>query len=417
LPVIKFIQQFKKVTMRDFWRFHFLKVLLILVIIQLGFFAWLQVRNHRPIAQNDEANIIEGQTVKIQPLRNDTDKDENELVLQSVSTPQHGTFTRDKNTLFYSAKMGYAGIDSFTYVVNDGKKDSKKAYIKVKIAENLKPVANHDFAQGYKGNKILLNVLGNDVDREGDSTFINDYSSPVSGLLQRTGNELIYTPSGSANTDSFQYTVSDGFKVSDKATVHIKLMDKTEPGYPWLSSDIGNTAIKGSTTCSNNKFIIKASGSDIWESSDSFHFTWQFINGDCEIYARVESIENTNPWAKAGIMVRETLAGNSKNAFIGLTSQNGITLQRRANTAGNSDGLANSGGKAAPYWIKLVRKGDNFSGYSSPDGKNWTETGSTTVTMTKNIYVGLCATSHDNSKIGQSVFSNYVLKGQAAKIE
>jgi len=34
------------------------------------------------------------------------------------------------------------------------------------------------------------------------------------------------------------------------------------------------------------------------------------------------------------------------------------------------------------------------------------------VVMTANVYVGLCVTSHDNEKIGTSVYSNYSLKGQ-----
>ena len=44
------------------------------------------------------------------------------------------------------------------------------------------------------------------------------------------------------------------------------------------------------------------------------------------------SIQNTNPWAKAGVMIRETLATNSKHASMFLTPGNGVGFQRRVVT-------------------------------------------------------------------------------------
>jgi regulation of enolase protein 1 (concanavalin A-like superfamily) len=175
--------------------------------------------------------------------------------------------------------------------------------------------------------------------------------------------------------------------------------------------------IKGSSICSNNKFLINASGDDIWNNSDNFHYTYQYIDGDCEIYTIVESIENTNPWAKAGVMIRETLDGNSKNAFLGMTTENGATFQRRFNKADGSEGLGNIAQKSVPYWIKLIRKDNNFTSLISPNGKSWVQVGNTEVPMSKKVYVGLCVTSHDNSKVCKAVYSNYVLKGRAAKLE
>lgn len=404
-------------NLREFWRFHFLKALLGLVIIQLGIFAWLQGRNHRPIAITDEITVIEGKSVTIQPLRNDTDKDEdNILVLQKVSDAIHGKITQNKNTLIYLADVGYVGVDSFTYLINDGKKDSKEAYIKVTINENLKPIANSDNAQVYAENSILLNPIENDNDLEGDSIFIQNYSNPLYGKLKKIESGFIYTSTNnSAHVDSFQYTISDGNHESEKATVYIDVKSKNVACYPWLSADIGNTYLKGGSTFENNTIIVKASGSDVWDNNDGFNYTYQYIKGDCGIVAKVESIENTHEWAKAGVMIRETLKGDSKNIFIGMSAQHGATFQRRSVTGNGSESLGQNGEVKTPYWIKLVRKGNNFTCYTAPDGKKWKELGSTDVVMSPNVYVGLCFTSHDNSKIGTTVYSNYSLKGNIGK--
>ena len=403
-------------NLREFWRFHFLKALLVLVIIQLGIFAWLQVRNHRPIAVADEVSVIEGKSVKIQPLRNDTDKDEeNVLAIKKVASPLHGKITQNDKSLLYEAELGFVGIDSFIYVINDGKKDSKAAFIKVSVIENLKPVANADYAQVYAGGGILLSPIGNDTDLEGDSIFIHEFTEPLHGKLQKIGNEFIYSPIGNlAQADSFQYAASDGYHASDKVSIVIDIKSKNDVSYPWLSTDVGNTAQIGNVEFENKKIVVKASGSDIWDNRDGFNFTYQYINGDCEIITRVDSIENTNEWAKAGVMVRESLNGESKNAFIGMTAQNGITFQSRSDTGNGSEGFGRNGELKSPYWIKLVRKGNTFTGYTAPDGKTWIELASTEVNMAADAYIGLCVTSHDNSKICTTVYSNYNLKGKAA---
>ena len=56
---------------------------------------------------------------------------------------------------------------------------------------------------------------------------------------------------------------------------------------------------------------IAGSGADIWETADQFHFRFQSLSGDGEIVARVTSLANTHPWAKVGLMVRETLASGT----------------------------------------------------------------------------------------------------------
>ena len=69
---------------------------------------------------------------------------------------------------------------------------------------------------------------------------------------------------------------------------------------PWSAQDVGNPAIAGSSSFDQGQFTVNASGTDIWDSSDQFHFVYQQVTGDVDVVARVDSLANTDPWAKAG---------------------------------------------------------------------------------------------------------------------
>ena len=138
----------------------------------------------------------------------------------------------------------------------------------------------------------------------------------------------------------------------------------------------------------------RGSGADIWGTEDAFRYVYQSLNGDGQIVARVGSLQNTHPNAKAGLMIRETLAPSSRHAIINVTPGAGIEFMRRLAPGALTDWSGVSG--APPAWIKLVRQGSNFAGYVSGDGTTWTLVGSETIAMAGNVYVGLAVTSHDN---------------------
>ncbi len=337
--------------------------------------------------------------------------DKEEISLQKVASPQQGKLTQDDELLTYMAKKGFVGVDSFTYTITDGDKESKEAFIKVKVNENKKPVVKTDYVQLYPGKQITINALGNDFDRERDSIYIHEYSKPALGELMKSGNEFVYTYKKSiAGQDSFHYAISDGFTISEKAVVNILIKDKNDPCYPWLSADVGRPDTAGSLTCLKRQFVVKGSGNDIWNNSDNFHFAHQQIKGDFEIFAKIESIENTHPWAKAGIMIRETLHGNARNTYMAISSENGGTYQQRDSPGQNSQSSGSVEGIKAPYWVKLVRTGNDFFGYTSFDGRKWDETGTASVRMSKNVYVGMAVTSHQDGVICSAVFGKCVVR-------
>ena len=105
----------------------------------------------------------------------------------------------------------------------------------------------------------------------------------------------------------------------------------------WYSSDIGEVSASGSTLATAaNAFEIQASGNDIWGSKDEFHFAYQLLDGDGEIIARVDSLTAGNAWAKAGVMIRETLAPDSANVMSLVSAENGTRGQIRRVPRGRS---------------------------------------------------------------------------------
>lgn len=395
--------------MKEFFKYHFLKVLVGIIVLQFIFFYWLENRNHRPVAIVDEVTVFEGQTVQCKPLANDTDEDEDEITLQDVSAPAYGKITIKDEALTYMAIKGFVGVDSFTYIINDSSKTAE-SYIKVTVKENLKPIAKDDKVESYPTDTIRITVLDNDHDREGDSIFISEFTEPAQGKIMQQGDQLIYLPGKNPGNDSFSYDVSDGFSLSGKATVTINFKDKNDPCYPWLSADIGNTSKSGAFYRNEKIYTLSGSGNDIWGSSDGCHFAYQLFSGDFEIVAKLKSIDNTNAWAKAGLMAREDLNGNSKNIFICITPENGSSFQWRAETGGETSSSRQPDEIKAPYWIKLSRKGNTFTGYTSQNGKNWTETGNQPVNINKNIYIGMVVSGHDNEKLCKSGFEIKYIK-------
>ena len=130
----------------------------------------------------------------------------------------------------------------------------------------------------------------------------------------------------------------------------------------WSTRDIGSVGKTGSWTFNSTTqtHTVKGAGADIWGTADAFRYVHQPLNGDGEITARVASQTNTNAWAKAGVMVRESVNSNSKHASVFITPGSGVSFQSRAATGGNSASTTVAGPRA-PYWVKIVRSGANFS--------------------------------------------------------
>jgi len=179
------------------------------------------------------------------------------------------------------------------------------------------------------------------------------------------------------------------------------------------SRDIGDTNLAGSSTITPDGTItMKGSGNDIWGTRDAFHFMHRpHKNGDFSVEVFVESIIFNNSWAKAGVMIRNSLSNASPHVFMMLSGSNGSMLQWRGGQ-GHGSGTSNNRGSGGwrSIWVKLEKIGNTFNGYRrlTPDDE-WDLTQTVQVNMPEDyLQVGLALTSHNNGFLSTAVFKNYV---------
>jgi hypothetical protein len=158
-------------------------------------------------------------------------------------------------------------------------------------------------------------------------------------------------------------------------------------------------------------YTMVGSGADIWDIADEFHYAYKTLTGVGSIVARVQSVENTNTWAKAGVMIRETLEPGSKHASMVVTPAQGVSFQRRVAADGASTDTTTAG-IVAPQWVKIERDlAGNFRASYSANGSTWTTLGTENIQMSATVHIGLAVTSHDADLACQAVISNVTTTG------
>jgi hypothetical protein len=180
--------------------------------------------------------------------------------------------------------------------------------------------------------------------------------------------------------------------------------------------EIGGATPTGGASYSGGIWTVQGGGAEMWGDNDSCHFTYKAVTGDCAIIAKVNSVQNTNLGAKAGVMIRTSLSQGAPRVWMAVTPR----IQFEQNLKGLAVyGGANYGNKAynigtptASYWVKLERIGNIVTGYVSPDGTNWaaTEVGRLD-NPPATWYVGLVVCSVANGTLNTSTFSNVQITG------
>jgi beta-lactam-binding protein with PASTA domain len=178
----------------------------------------------------------------------------------------------------------------------------------------------------------------------------------------------------------------------------------------WATQDVGATGLSGSASFDSaaGKYSVTAAGADIWGTADAFRYVYQTLSGDGQIVARVTSVQNTNAWVKAGVMIRSDLTPGSAHAMMMVTPGKGNNFQRRTAAGGTSSGTAGLP-VAAPYWVKLMRSGATITAYESADGNAWSVVGTATIAMPTDVLVGLALSSHSSTTRATATFESVAI--------
>jgi outer membrane protein assembly factor BamB len=183
----------------------------------------------------------------------------------------------------------------------------------------------------------------------------------------------------------------------------------------WSCADIGSPHVPGAESLSSGVWTVLGGGADIWGTADQLHFTSQALSGDGSISAQVFSQSLSDPWAKAGVMLRAGVDPGAPFYFLAVTPQNGVILEERATQGGSAQQLELESG-VAPIYLRVMRVGNSFSAFTSPDGTNWTlVVGSTTAIdgLAGPIQAGMAVTSHNDTQASQVSFHGVSVAGGA----
>ena len=170
------------------------------------------VSNRAPVANVYGRITMVGTPLEVRPLDYASDPDGDPLTIIAVETPSHGTVSLNGDTITYTPAQGYAGEDSFTYTVSDGRGGTAIAAIYVTVKANHDPVEVFGLSAGtMSGRPVTLWPLFNVSDPDGDTLTISAVGTPAHGTVSVSGGAITYTPAaGYYGEDSFTYTVSDG---------------------------------------------------------------------------------------------------------------------------------------------------------------------------------------------------------------
>ena len=140
--------------------------------------------------------------------------------------------------------------------------------------------------------------------------------------------------------------------------------------------------------------------------NDSFYFVHESIQGNGSITAQVTSLTGQvsaggpgagakaglAPWAKAGIIVKQSGAQGSAYAAMMVTAAHGVRMQY--DYTHDTPGLAGTVSAGAPRWLRLTRSGDTITGYDSVNGTTWAEVGSARlINLPATVEVGMFTTT------------------------
>ncbi|GEM_PF-1396404 len=175
----------------------------------------------------------------------------------------------------------------------------------------------------------------------------------------------------------------------------------------WTDQDIGAVGLAGSASFSGGTFTVSGSGADIFNTGDQFNFAYESVSGDQTVTARVASENGAQPYAKAGVMIRESLATNAVEASVLLTPTNGVALEVRPTTGASTVNVTGwIKGLVPPYWVRLVRTGSTFTGFTSSNGTSWAQIATTNLTMATAAEAGLAVTAHTNAQLNTAHLDN-----------
>jgi glucose/arabinose dehydrogenase len=347
------------------------------------------------------------------------------------------------------------GLKSGTFTIPTDPSQTPSSFYRITLtvtdSAGIHTVVTKDLHPNTKSWSVGTNVNGIGFSVDGAWQTATYTPTDVVGVQHvLTGVTLAQT----VGTNRYRFTGwADGSALSDAVTVgsgpgtYTAVYDPVQNTLPtgWASADVGAPFPAGNADYSptSQSFYIDAAGADVWDPTDQFHYVYESLTGDGTIIARVRYQTYSDPWTKAGVMIKQSATAGAPFVdalvtpdFTALTPNiNGVgctpdgclsPLPPMNPASGNGAAMQYTGdgaqspasypaGFASPNkWLKLQRAGNTFTAWLSADGTNWTQIGTTTVSMTGPVTIGLFDTSHNYGMLDTVAFDHIQISGSIA---
>jgi LPXTG-motif cell wall-anchored protein len=205
-------------------------------------------QNDPPTAGDDTDTTLQDTPLVVPApgvLTNDTDPEGDPLTVTSNTDPTNGSVTVNADGSYtYTPNPGYAGPDQFTYTITDANGGTDTATVTILVAGsggNNAPVANGDGTTTDQETPVVIDVLVNDTDPDGDVLTVISTTAPANGTTVINANGTVtYAPAaGFIGTDTFTYTITDGRGGTAAATVTVIVEPVNNP--PAFTGEPHNT--------------------------------------------------------------------------------------------------------------------------------------------------------------------------------
>jgi hypothetical protein len=164
---------------------------------------------------------------------------------------------------------------------------------------------------------------------------------------------------------------------------------------------------------SSGDYTIDAAGADVWKSDDEYGALYHDdVSGDVVAETTVKSQENTNEWAKSGLMIANDITAGGSSAgdvIVAVTPGNGFAFQWDDDGDGFIEQHTSAGSTSYPCELRLTKSGSDYTGeYSTDGGSTWTTIDTVTIQdATTSQDVGLFTTSHSSGTNCTTEFANF----------
>ncbi len=356
------------------------------------------------VASATEDSAISGELAATDANPGDT------LIYSKLSGPSWLSIS-PAGELYGTPLNGNVGLNTFSVKVTDPSNAFATASLLITVANtNDAPVFKSnptDFPSGSENESYFGQTLGGEATDPdaGDTLNYSKTSGPAWLIVSSNGTLGGTPPANSKGLHRFTVRATDSAGAFGESTLQIEILENRLP-LPWSVDRLGEKNLLGGARYASGRFTLTGSGA-LAKTQDAGNFGWQTLTGDGRISARVIKLDNVGKSSLVGIMIRESLAPNSRQAFIGADKDGDYSSLHRTKTGGTTSAIFRNNKFPTRIWLRLIRKGDIITAFKSSDGQDWEQLGKPVeLSLPKNCYVGLAVSSGNNSQLSTSTFSN-----------